>query len=448
MSGMFDILFQHIKDRFPQLSWKLGSVVRTLLIDPLTEIGTEVDAYTDSLKSSLDLHKLLDSPAGRDAELDVWMNRLRLSLPEPRQAAGSVALICDSADQSFTVAAGTTFRWPGGVSLRSTQRVDVSSETLTQLGPYVYRIVIPVAADSDARASIGAGTAVVWDEAPATVTDMYVYSAVTGGQTSASAQAKAAMIKSALEQPTVCGASSILASLVRKFGPTIVDVALTSRVENGGNVSVPLYIKQSTPPSKVDFDNVPATYNGDSYIVRIPAACICTLDKVLDASGNPTIPTKVAVSSDAEYIEIGVPAGGDYHVQCTAFESANAAAEWLNSVQCGSPFRMQARTPALADIGIQLNIGTSDLSANARAAICDFINGSVLGATISDEDLRKILSEYGYSLNGASVYTAQIRGVGLDTSVTRTGSLTLSAHTELGSIPTAAYCTYTNIEAF
>ena len=61
-SSLFDALLQSMRDRFPKLSWKLGSVIRTLLLEPLVSISDEITKYSDKLANISNIKAFLDDP--------------------------------------------------------------------------------------------------------------------------------------------------------------------------------------------------------------------------------------------------------------------------------------------------------------------------------------------------------------------------------------------------
>ena len=384
MSNMFDVLFQCVKDRFPKLNWKLGSVIRSLLIDPLEKISNEVDAYTDKLRAMTDLRELLDSPARREDELDNWMLQLGLSLPENKNATGQIALICDATD-SFTVAAGTSFTWNEGVILLAAERVDVNENSLVSIGNDLYRILIPVVASGPYDIALDAGSPVAWGSAPDSVVDMFTYTPITGGVSEDSIQTKVALIKAALTQPAMCGADAIRSALIRKYGPSIVDVKLGRRLTDNAAATVPVYIKQAALPRIVE----------------------------------------------GEYV---------YH-------TVNEAIRWMNSEQCGSPFKLVGMLPTYASVSLQINTGGVDLSINALSAICEYINGSALDKALSDSELKSIISSYGYTVTGAILYTAAIDSGAVGTT-TQAGGLHLTGKVTGSGAPVALYCTLDNIKTY
>lgn len=344
MTGTFDILFQCIKDRFPKLNWKLGSVLRSLLVDPLEKISIDIDKYLASIDSRSNLQGLLESPAGRDAELDYWMRQLGIPAPAEVSAHGEVT-ICYEPGAGFTIPEGSLFTWNNGTAVVAARKIvaDGGSPRDSRL----CKVAVPVTSSSSPAVDIAVGASVVWSAAPDNVTDMYVSTAITGGCSSDSPTAKAALIRAALGTPAMAGSDNIRTALVRKFGASIVDVRCGQKSQVKGFVEVPLYVKPRAIPQ---------------------------------ASGS------------------------------VAIEPLTAVEEWLNSTQTGSPFKMICSSPATVMLSIQLDLGGRPLTDSARSAITEYINGKSLDAGVDDAEISAILAPFGQVVKSPILYVADVLG--------------------------------------
>jgi hypothetical protein len=382
---MFDVLFQCVKDRFPKLNWKLGSVIRSLLIDPLEKIGSEVDAYSTKLKQNSELQRIIDDPIGKNDELDYWMYQLGLQLPATKSARGEVTLCLSSTDVDFTVPVGAAFTWNDGTLLRAEKAVQVNGKTVDKDNR---TIAVPVISAADIAVDIQEGASVVWDAAPDSVVDMYVSSAITGGLTSDSENSKAALIRATLVQPSVCGADAILSAMIRKFGTTIVDVKLgpISKLSAGLASEVSLYIKQRDLPRMRD----------NKY----------------------------------------------------TFDAVEEAIKWISSTQCGAPFAIVGKAPICAFVNLQIDVGGLDINEAVRSEITSYINHSKLDAVLSDTDIKQILGTYGYTVERPILYTATMdTGTGVY-AVSQTGGLYISPSLASEVKPVAMYCSFDNIKTY
>lgn len=378
MNNMFDVLFQSIKDKFPKLNWKLGSVVRSLIVDPLEQLSADVNSYVAKLTLATDLNNLLNNPVGRDEELDRWLVELGITLPAQPASTGTVAIICDALDPDLIVPAGTEFSWNDGTSLLAAETV--TGDNLEKYGRNMFRMEVPVTSYSDHTTTLSSGCPLVWGSAPDTVIDIFVATPVSGGLRVNSVQAKAALIRAALQQPLVCGESAILATLIRKFGTTIVDVRVGKNInapDSSGYVT-PLYVKY-------------ASYPGADHLFVEP---------------------------------------------------------WLNSTQCGSPFKFEEHAPLFIPVSIQLHIGSTDVSQNMLEDICDYVNGSKLDATLSDAAVGAIVNDYGYTLKSGTLYTASVPVTGGTHAISQVGGLHVYTASGEKVLPKAMYCSLDNIKVY
>ena len=469
MNSLFDVLLQCVKDKFPLLTWKLGSVVRSMLIDPLTSISEETDLYVEKLRALTDLQGLLDNPVGREDEIDYWLSQFGLSLPEERLSAGEVTLVLSSLDP-FSIPEGSDFSWSNGIVLRSQRQVSISatSSDVSMGAAGLYHVKVPVQSVG-AALSLDAGAPVSWSSAPAQVVDMFVSSAITGGVSRDPLQVKVNLIRGAITQPAMCGADAIRASLIRKYGETIVDVALGAREKTNADVVVPMYVKQYSLPTTVStrVEGVlqPADdTDGQNYMaLTMPAVGLAYIQKITDESSGEVaeiVKTQLKYTDSGEQLTILVAAPTDtanseiatsryYLVEASVFEHIRTAGSWLNSTQCGSPFKMVIHSPVYAKVKMQLNVGVSEINTGALEDLCDYINGSKLGVTLSDAAVREILNKHGYTLRSAVLYVADVRSVLTTTAVSRTGSLTFDGISNIQTMePVAAYCSFEDIKTY
>lgn len=305
MSSMFDVLLQTVKDRFPKLNWKLGSVIRSLLLDPMERIGRDVDTYVAKATLASDISELLRHPTGRGEELDHWLAQMNITMPEPKDREGTVAVVCDGST-SITVPEGSAFSWNNGVILLAKASVTGTKDTMVKLDTGLYLLEVPVVAYGDSSVTLSKGSSVVWSSAPDTVVDMYVLVPVAGGLSPSSDQAKAAIISSALSQPLACGEEAILSSLVRRFGHCIVDVKSDTgiRYPETGYVT-PLYIKCDDSSNESILAGVSAWLNssqaGSPFSFRLTSPIKVSVKLQIDTNGSEDIPA-AALGDICDYI--------------------------------------------------------------------------------------------------------------------------------------------------
>lgn len=455
MSGMFDILFQNIKDRFPKLNWKLGSVVRSLLVDPLEKIGTDVDLYVNKLVSQLDLETLLDSPVGKEEALDAWMARLNIAEPQVLQATGTVAVLCAS-DERLTIAEGTAFTWSGDVSLYASEQVTYGegSKSFTRVGDSLFLAEIPVISNTDTPVTLDVGSPLNWGSAPDQVIDVYVVSPITGGS-APTVQAKSKLIRAHLSNPTVCGASAIRASLIRKYGAAIVDVELGPSVADNTKAVVPVYIKQSAMPRVTYEQLIPSTSEDRGVVFSLDTTGVLTISGIFTDKGDAVVvdsSTQFGVLGDygSKFVaKINEPTPNtSYSIRYTVFDTVKKASSWLNSTQCGSPVQLKSKTPVYGKLKMSIDIGGANLDSGTKAAICEYVCSKDLDKGVTDSELREILSSRGYTLGAATVFVADLLHNGEVLTVTQTGAINVTGRLGIDGMPVALYCSIDNIGSY
>lgn len=461
MNDLFDIVLQSLRDSFPKLNWKMGSVLRTLLVEPLITVSDSVKKYTKQYESSLNLESIVNSPAGKESELNRWMDILGIADAEQVPASGTVAVIL-SDNINLTVVEGARFTWNDEVTLFATEQSNwgPGAKSYRQLSSNRYVAEIPVNTTEGSAISLNSGAPVNWENAPDEVVDMYVQSPISGGHSNG-VQDKAAAIRSLLASPTACGEDSIRASLIRQFGSRLCDVKL-SRQNVGVAPTVSMYIKQSAMPADYSYSITPEVVRDDPKKLRlrfrINTSGVTAVHTIYTQSGVPlNISLNPQLSSgnfgdsgsyavyDAEYLD---PALFSFTVKVTKFQDAVDAVDWLNSTQCSLPFRMTAKLPAYVDVRLQINTNGVPIPAEAKNAICEFINGTVLDASITDNDIKALLSEFGIAVTGSVLFVGVISLGDRSTSATSTGILSVQNRLLVNDVPVALYCSASNITSY
>lgn len=460
MDNIFDVVLQGMRDSFPKLNWKLGSVIRTLLVEPLKVVNSQVEKYTKQYEDSLNLEALVNSPAGKDTELNLWMARLGIAEAEPTPATGTVAIILTN-NINMTVVEGARFTWNDEITLYATRRTDWGpvNRSYKQLSADAYLAEIEVTTLPGAAISLNSGSPVNWDNAPEEVSDIYIHSPVSGGHSNGP-QDKAAAIRALLAAPTACGEDSIRAAILRQYGNRLCDAAIGPRIVDRLS-TVSLYLKQSSMPVVGSYRIVPTVVKStteDKLRFKVDTEGVI---EVLGAYTNSGIPVSWELKNSLSVGTLGDsgsyrvyeasytnPTAFEYSVEVKKYADATAAVGWLNSTQWGLPFKVVTKLPAFADISLQINTGGVPLSANAKNAICEYINGSRLNDTISDNEIKSILTTFGYSVTGTIIFVGKIQYGDKTTSATSAGSLSLMGRLLINDVPVAMYCNANNITSY
>lgn len=452
MDNLFDVILQGIKDSFPKLNWKLGSVIRTLLVDPLTEIGEEVSSYVDAATENLDIEAVVNDPVGKDEALDMWMTRLGIAIPEATPSSGTLAIL-RSDNEKMTIPAGMSFGWGDDIIVYASERTEWNPTDYKQIAEGVYLAEIGVTTDVGSAISIGANEPMNWTNAPDAVTDVYVSSPICGGHDN-SAQEKADLIRATLTSPGTFGAESIKSALVRKYGNVIADASLGYRTTVKGINQVPVFIKQSAEPAKLDREVTPVLSSSGDLVLKVDTSAVVRILGVWTANGVEVTPKTTIqageLGSTGSFCTITLDNPGillKYRVSLVQYSEAKAAIDWLNGTQTCLPFQMAAKLPVYCSIHLNLNVGGEDISSAAKADICGYINQSKLGGTLSSANIQTILSSYNYTLRAPVTFVGTVTTEsGTTDSSTQVGSFVYTG--QFNTAPVAMYCSVENIVTY
>lgn len=389
MSNIFNTVFQTIKAELPNINWSLGSVVRTLVVDPLAHISDALDSVKAEQAVYNELDVALASPADYEDVLDVWMTRLNIDTPTDTRSTGTVVIARSNAE-SMTIAAGTVFQWGSEIQLvaDSTTTWGMGIEPLkykTEIPAALYIAEVPVTASTQIPVTLSSGSPINWAGASNDILDVYIGKPVSGG-VYLTAESKANLISAHLASPSVCGSDGIRSSLLRKYPTRIVDAQVGDRQARHGCVEVPVYVKQVNLPD-------------------------------ISASDDTSTDAKEAIA-------------------------------WLNSKQVGSPFQMVGKSPVYVSLKLIIPIGLSNPGTRTLAELVSYINQSRLNATISDSNISALLAKYGLSLNSQITYCATVLQDTGSYTVTRTGAISLLGLTGTNNAPYALYCDMDSITTY
>lgn len=436
MNKLFDTVLQTLRDRMPNLSWKVGSLVRELLVEPLTYIGTSVDRVIADIQKTENISEALADPVNNEDTLDVWMKRLRIGVSAVRKSTGTVTITFSGTD-TLIIPESTEFSWGDSVRVFSIGYMEVSplNGTVTRLGGDCYSINIPVETTDTTGYTLSIGTKLNWSSAPARVLDIYVSSTVTGGSTGLSANEKARLIDAHLGNAAICGEQTTLNALVREFGESVCDIRFGDRVQAAGLVTVPAYIKQSSAPQTVD---IPLSESGDgSY--TLPADQVVTVAEVTDSLGNVRQFTADYSSSDNIQINVVGSPASKLTASTIKYTETAAIADWLNARQRGVAAVFKAATPIYCEIGVRIPY-IGELPEAATAAVSEYINHVGFDAVLKDSDIVTILGTYGVIPNGALNYSAEVKHRNISRLLSQVGGINLSTVLGTSGEPVAVYC--------
>ena len=468
LESLRTVILQELKSRFPAMTWKLGSVVRELIVEPLASLGDTVSSYIQKAENSLDVTTICNAPAQYPNEIDTWMNRLGIEPPEVKRSSGIVAILSETGE-NMTVAAGTMFTWGEDLAFQVTENtVFDATHPYTKLNEGAYLAEVPVISTGETGASLSAGSPLNWEGAPEHVYDIYTASPITGGRTSLSYQAKADLILNSLSVKSFAGEEGISNALQREFPNEVVNAKAGNKDATKLNV-VPLFIKPSSPPATLTIPVV--TYyreesslsSGSSESSESPDTSIkvsfsgtglISIDKILNSVNtecsilSTDITGNLGDSDSVVTLSIsGVTAGEKVTVYCTGFSILKDCAYWLNAENQGLPFRYIVKVPAVAIVSLFVN-GTDSLPLSARTNIQTYIDDKPLDASITDGEISAILQRSNVTYKGANLYSAYMMNtINSNAVMTSIGVLSPAGNPWVNGRPVAVYSYVDKIKA-
>lgn len=409
------IILQELRARFPGINWSLGSLIRELVVEPLASLGELLDSYVQKAESSMNITAICQAPAEHSEELDTWIERLGITLPEDGYSSGYVQLLAEYPEYMI-IPRGTVFTWGDDLWLEVTEETEwggSSGRQYTRRSAGAYVAEVPVKMQTAVSATITAGSPVNWAEAPEHIYDIYTSSPIVGGYSGTSPQLKANLIQAALTPHAFTGEDCMAAALRKKFPADIVDAKVGTR--DSDNVSaVSLFLKPSKAPG-VFTSTVPAYEDTTgNTVVRISGSGVMSVLAVTDTNGVPcsilTQDVHGTLGDSDSVVRLtvaGVRSGDAVIVRLKGFHIYTECADWLNAGTQGLPFTYRLKLPAIAEIGVMLNI-SDEITGNVKTTIQNYINHKPLDAEITDSELSALLSEQGVTTTGAHAYTSAL----------------------------------------
>lgn len=443
MADLYDTVLQTIKDRCPGINWKLGGLLRELIVEPINAMQQAVSTHVANALADLDIDNALKNPAANEKTLDVWMKRLRLSPPETATASGKVTILVDSDTTELVVPQRSTFNC-GDVVLVVDRGYSFSPAQLTKISAECYSCTVGVSCSSGTNVNVAEGQPVTWSAAPADVLDMYVSSAITGGSIALTAQAKANMISDALTLGSLSGEAAISAALSRAFPNKIIN-AISGGYDSRKPDKMPLYLKVKQLPKTAEESYSTSLEEAVEY-VDIPADGLVSVISVIDSTGSElnfntydngdTVRVELIDSSDVSR---------EVKVCSSRFQEYSEVSAWLNAAQRVIPYRFDCKVPAVAKLKLYINVGGADIDLTTKAKIQEYICDKPLNSELVDSEIVAILNSARYTVNGAILYSANITTKEYSNVWSSSGSIALSGQLNLGGAPVAMYTTAADI---
>jgi hypothetical protein len=445
-NSLRNILLQEVRDKFPKLDWNLGSVVRELVIEPLSKLGDDLDQYIANAKASLDVQNICANPTKYEDELDEWVDRLGISPPETRASSGTVRITKESPDR-MVIPAGTQFSWNDEVvvytqetyvatKVGSDQDLDNRLEYVSY-GGSAFSVDIPVIGYVGGG-SVASGAPLNWSGAPDDVYDIHVGSAISGGVSSFNVHEKAAKILDALTPDALSGEACIRKALRLNFPDYVRDVVVGEK-DVKKPYAVSLYVKPVNSFQQFDVD-VKLT-DGKGVVDG------CGINKVTELFGPDGASYNFSADYSDDFGDTGSTAtlitknltlSGMFKARVVGFSEYRNINAWLVRAAKSTPFEFNLKMPVVGMVSMICSAPNADYS-SARSDIAEFVSSLPLDGTSTDSDIAKILSKYDADQYGAVVYSVSAHWKNEHTVKTMFGGISSDALRHYTSIPVAFY---------
>lgn len=450
------VIMQTLTDACPDMDWAAGSVARELVAVPAAMLGATFDKYIQDAERIFNIKAILADPEQYKEQIDQWIEWLGLDITQDMQATGKVKIYLEDISGALVIMEGTQFS-AADAFLQSTSTTswvkpeDITTEYSSAIAypDGTYSVEIDVLAAAPSTIAIEAGTAVEWLSAPATVTGVFVSSAINGGKAEMTYNEKAALVYDTLQQHTMTSSDGLQA-LVRTQYPYLVNSLCTGRRTGESTTTATVYAKPVKSPQSINRTIFPDSVNGTVYTfsgcgIYAITQVICNNRVVTDYT--VTYKNTVGASDSIICLTTTEPMG-ELTVVCTGFEQFPEIHAVLNNQQALSLYKFRLCMPAIAYISVALHT-EDELTALAQTAIQDYINTLPMTTTlISDTNISKVLADYGITLTAPSFYTATVVHGSHQHVTTAIGSISVAQLMSDSSAPTACYTFFNNIGVF
>lgn len=418
------VIIQELRTRFPAVSWKLGSLAREMIVEPLAKLGDLLDSYIQVAESRLDIESMCKNPTGNKDSIDMWMAKLGLSDIEGRQSKGSIIIMSETGED-MTVLQGTVFTWgDDSISLVADETTTwgTKGKSYIKYGEGAYAAEFSVATIDSNGCSVSQGASLNWEGAPNHVYDIYTSSAITGGRAERSYQEKATLILDTLSTKSLSGEECIAGALRRQFPGEVADVVVLPNTGTTSIGTVNICVKPINPPAGIVLDATVHEDANGSYII-LGTTGITGIGTVVDKYGSICPIDKYELQEGGYKVSIsGVRPGDTVSAHCQGFQVIQSCSDWINDFVHGLPFKYNVLTPKVDVISIHIPT-TDNINTEAKVALQSYINSKPLDSGITDSEVAAILSDYGVSVTGGIIYnTSTINDAGSVSTVTTMGS--------------------------
>lgn len=405
-----EFIFTSIRKKLPNINWNLGSALRELIATPLATAAEITNNALNQQNLELSIDSYVAEPEKYGNEINNIFNSLNLDTELSTNSEGTVTIFTNSATPT-PVYANTVFYYedtPIYVSKDCFPSIVPSSDEkfvqVTEIGYNSYSFTVPVTTIG-VNLSLNTGVSVVWQEAPEDIYALTVSSPISGGRIAMTAAEKALKIKDYLS-PNVVTLNDGITKMLRNLLPDyVVDAAFAQDISSVDKSY--LYVKTRKAPGYYTYTADAKSIASGLYEISINIPGIIDLDKAYIGKDkinirqlqitNNSVYCIVEVDNDSPIIKVDLNVYG--------IDDTHIIQDTINGYFSGSPYNIEIKAPDVFDIGIEFEYDGSDLSVSEINAICEDIQNMPLNTYISDTYLSTLLSLYGVTLKGSSIYS-------------------------------------------
>lgn len=404
-----DFIFTTLKNRFPDLNWKVGSTLRELIAAPLVTVTESAMINLDSQINLTNINDLSELNAEQLTIIDDLFYRLSLQRNETVMATGTVTVLVNSINAP-TILEGTMFTY-NDVTVAVARTVEPSAvpsssefyTPLRQVGYETYAFEVSVACVT-VNSTLSKGTALIWAEAPDTVDSLTITNPLSGGSSGLTYESKISMIRDYLS-PNILNMNEGLTKLLRSsLSGTVADCMYAKDMNEP--VKTYVYLKTLKAPGTF-YTQSEAIKQGDYYSVRKTIPGVIDVAAIYVNGEKKTIINKKITHNDV-YCEVALNSDNPVvavDVELYGLSDALKVQEFIDGYTIGTPYNWEVIAPDTFDISLEFKYKGSTLYVSQLQEICERFQSMPLNVRLSDGYLSQILSEYGATLVGTCTYT-------------------------------------------
>ena len=435
MSDVSIALYKYLNENFGTLDWRLGSVIRELVAEPIVKLTEEAVANASAQYNKINIAAMVLNPEVYAANIDELFNELGLSTPTPTVSSGLVQILTTSS-KSFTIPAGTTFTY-NNYTLRVTDTYTATTVPattndlgITQIGADAFAVEVPVTS-VDTGITLGKGAELSWSKLDTPAYSAVVSSAITGGIGAYTATQKINLIRQMMFPAVATCSGGVLRTINRHFPNMAVDCVFATKQRLDG---VGIYVKTVSAP---EYWSVDKTIDSASTTVTIDGTGIYAVVAV-----NGDAPKSVV--RQGRSLIISCSEASDFVIEVYGLKDLPRVQAWLDTFTRNTGITLNVLTPKLLDMSMYLRLSGDPLNSTSVNAIVAAVNNSLQNVTaLGDAAIQSIVTAQNNSLAGAGTYTLKsFEGTttsalsNIDTSPFNSGDEPFAIYTAVNSIST------------